>query len=82
VKRKLNADHIGIAMPVNMDPAKKRKRQPPLETTSSPPENKAPVLIHVAQFGEETEEDRVKTLADAEQKNLWEATEVIDMDKF
>jgi hypothetical protein len=24
----------------------------------------------------------VKTLADAEQKNLWEATEVIDMDKF
>ena len=40
------------------------------------------MLIHVAQFGEETEEDRVKTLADAEQKNLWEATEVIDMDKF
>ena len=27
------------------------------------------------------EEDRVKALADAEQKNLWEATEVIDMDK-
>ena len=69
-------------MPVNMDPAKKRKRQTPLETTSSPPENEAPVPTHVAQFGEETEEDRVKTLADAEQKNLWEATEVIDMDKF
>ena len=33
------------------------------------------------QFGEETEEDRVKALADAELKNLWEATEVIDMDK-
>jgi hypothetical protein len=40
-----------------------------------------PVPTHTAQFGEETEEDRVKELADAEQKNLWEATEVIDMDK-
>ena len=68
-------------MPVNMDPAKKRKRQPPLETHSSPPEKESPVPTHVAQFGEETEEDRVKELADAEQKNLWEATEVIDMDK-
>jgi hypothetical protein len=68
-------------MPVNMDPAKKRRRQPPLEITLSPPEKETPVLTHVAQFGEETEEDRVKELADAEQKNLWEATEVIDMDK-
>jgi hypothetical protein len=34
------------------------------------------------QFGKETEDDRVKDLADAEIKNLWEATEVIDMDKF
>ncbi len=32
-------------------------------------------------FGEETQEDREKDLADAEQKNLWDATEVIDMDK-
>ncbi len=69
-------------MPVNMDPAKKRKRQPPLDTHSSPPEKEAPALPHLAQFGKETEEDRVKELADAEQKNLWEATEVIDMDKF
>ena len=69
-------------MPVNMNPAKKRKRTPPsLETNSPPPEKEAPVPTHVAQFGEETEEDRVKALADAEQKNLWEATEVIDMDK-
>ena len=69
-------------MPVNMDPAKKRKRQPPsVETTPSPPEKEASVPARVAQFGEETEEDRVKELADAEQKNLWEATEVIDMDK-
>jgi len=66
-----------------MDPDKKRKRQPsPLETTSSLSEKETTVPTQAAQFGEETEEDRVKTLADAEQKNLWDATEVIDMDKF
>ena len=69
-------------MPVNMDPAKKRKRQQsPEETDSSPSEKKPTVPAQAAQFGEDTEEDRVKALADAEQKNLWEATEVIDMDK-
>ena len=69
-------------MPVNMDPAKKRRRQPsPPEADSPPPVKKTTVPTSAAQFGEETEEDRVKALADAEQKNLWEATEVIDMDK-
>jgi hypothetical protein len=66
-----------------MDPAKKRRRQSsPQETDSSPSEKKSDGPTQTAQFGEETEEDRVKILADAEQKNLWEATEVIDMDKF
>jgi hypothetical protein len=70
-------------MPVNMDPAKKRRKQsPPPEADSSPPEKTTIVPIQTAQFGEETEEDQVKELADAELKNLWEATEVIDMDKF
>jgi len=69
-------------MPVNMDPAKKQRRQPlPPEADSSPSEKEKTVPTQAAQFGEETEEDRVKALADAEQKNLWEATEVIDMDK-
>ncbi|HEV8327246.1 MAG TPA: hypothetical protein VGQ08_07155 [Nitrospiraceae bacterium] len=69
-------------MPVNMDPAKKRKRQPsPPEAELSSSEKETTVPTQAAQFGEETEEDRVKALADAEQKNLWEATEVIDMDK-
>jgi hypothetical protein len=69
-------------MPVNMDPAKKRKRQPAQpEIDSAPPEQNTTVPVQTVQFGEETEEDRVKELADAEQKNLWEATEVIDMDK-
>ena len=68
-------------MPVNMDPAKKRKRQPsPPKADSSLSKKKMTVPTQAAQFGEETEEDRVKALADAEQKNLWEATEVIDMD--
>jgi len=70
-------------MPVNMDPAKKRTKQPfPSQPDSSPPETEQTVPVRSVQFGEETEEDRVKELADAESKNLWEATEVIDMDNF
>jgi hypothetical protein len=71
-----------MAMPVNMDPSKKRRRihpdaasasaQPPPIHASSSPERT---------FGEETDEDLEKDLADAESKNLWDATEVIDMDK-
>ena len=70
-------------MPVNMDPAKKRRKQPsPSEPDSSPSEKMKTMPTQPAQFGEETEEDRLKAQADAESKNLWEATEVIDMDKF
>ena len=70
-------------MPVNMDPAKKRRKQPATSEADSSPSEKAQVLpAQAVRFGEETEEDRVKALADAESKNLWEATEVIDMDKF
>jgi len=69
-------------MPVNMDPAKKRRRQhAPREAASPSSETDKPVPTQAVEFGEETEEDRVKDLADAEQKNLWDATEVIDMDK-
>jgi hypothetical protein len=71
-----------MVMPVNMDPSKKRRR------TSSSPEP-ASDSAHVSRgstplpqgFGEETETDREKDLAEAESKNLWDATEVIDMDK-
>lgn len=69
-------------MPVNMDPAKKWKRPPsPPEAGSSSSKKESTESAQQPQFGDETEEDRVKALADAEQKNLWEATEVIDMDK-
>lgn len=68
-----------MTMPVNMDPAKKRRRSQQTEAGRSlypcgQPQPKP--------FGEETEEDKVKELADAEKKNLWDATEVIDMDTF
>jgi hypothetical protein len=65
-------------MPVNMDPAKKHRRRPANVVQSDA--SQAPSARK--QFGEDTEEDRLKALADAEKKNLWDATEVIDMDTF
>ena len=69
-------------MPVNMDPSKKRRRAQP---ESAPAPEQARITSASASprqtFGEETEVDREKDLADAELKNLWDATEVIDMDK-
>jgi hypothetical protein len=61
-----------------MDPSKKRRSQRPQDGTApqtDPGQAQSPV------FGEETAADREKDLADAEWKNLWDATEVIDMDK-
>ena len=68
-------------MPVNMDPAKKRRR--PQTTNASAAEDNTETISTAPRrtFGEETEADREKDLADAELKNLWDATEVIDMDK-
>ena len=70
-------------MPVNMDPKKRRPRAEPQEvpTKSSPQTQDAP-KPKPKQFAEETQEDCEKALADAEWKNLWDATEVIDMDKW
>ncbi len=69
-------------MPVNMDPKKKLKKpsegQPTTsDATASNQADQAPKEI-----GEETPLDKEKALADAEWKNLWDATEVIDMDKW
>ncbi|WP_053379904.1 hypothetical protein [Nitrospira moscoviensis] len=65
-------------MPVNMDPSKKRRKHqaPPLASPSEEPSRQS------HEFGEETAADREKDMADAEWKNLWDATEVIDMDKI
>ncbi len=69
-------------MPVNMDPAKKR-RHTKRTTEPTPQESHTDSASSPAgtTFGTETDEDREKELADAELKNLWDATEVIDMDK-
>lgn len=69
-------------MPVNMDPSKKRRRSKiPGAPASTPMINGTVSSQPLQTFGSETEEDREKELADAELRNLWEATEVIDMDK-
>lgn len=66
-------------MPVNMDPSKRRRRR------SSEPSEGAEAQQGTGEtkkFGEDTEADREKAIADAELKNLWDATEVIDMDTW
>jgi len=69
-------------MPVNMDPAKKRRRsKQTTEPTSQEGHTDRTSSLAGTTFGTETDEDREKELADAELKNLWDATEVIDMDK-
>lgn len=63
-------------MPVNMTPNKKR---PNPAAAQVPP---TPSATEAQDPTQETKEDREKALADAESKNLWDATEVIDMDKW
>ena len=68
-------------MPVNMDPKKKKgqpEAAPPAEAQGTPP----PAADQPKKFGDTTDRDKELALADAEWKNLWEATEVIDMDKW
>jgi len=77
-------------MPVNMDPSKKRlKKAEPQEAPTAPAErspaaSEAPGQPRKTSENLDTVTDRDKelALADAEWKNLWDATEVIDMDKW
>jgi hypothetical protein len=68
-------------MPVNMDPKKRLKKPAAGQPNPSPGASRQTDAVP-KDPGEETQEDREKALADAEWKNLWDATEVIDMDKF
>ena len=69
-------------MPVNMDPAKKRRSdQTKLEQPGKQAAAESSPAVESRKFGEDTITDKEKDLADAEWKNLWDATEVIDMDK-
>lgn len=65
-------------MPVNMDPSKRRRRQPVEPVAAATDQD----TVNVKRFGEDTEADREKAIAEAELKNLWDATEVIDMDSW
>ncbi len=70
-------------MPVNMDPKNRRRRGRQAGEQADPESgstNADPIATNT--FGQETEEDREKDVADAEWTNLWDATEVIDMDKW
>lgn len=69
-------------MPVNMDPSKKRRKgQSAAEAPAEQQQSAGAQAAQAPAFGEETATDREKDMADAEWKNLWDATEVIDMDK-
>ncbi len=65
-------------MPVNMDPSRRRRRQPAEQSNASETQQDG----QAKKFGEDTDADREKAIADAELKNLWDATEVIDMDNW
>ncbi len=65
-------------MPVNMDPTKRRRRQSVEQVAAAADQD----TNQTTRFGEDTEADREKARAEAELKNLWDATEVIDMDTW
>jgi hypothetical protein len=68
-------------MPVNMDPSKRRRKPQTAPEAAVDPADSSKGS-EPKEFGDETEADRLKALAEAESKNLWDATEVIDMDKW
>lgn len=67
-------------MPVNMNPSNRRR----FDTAEKPSQASTDDenLTRSKNFGVETEADREKDLADAENQNLWDGTEVIDMDQI
>ena len=69
-------------MPVNMDPNKRKRKQATPEEEAGEQHAQDSKEPDKAKFGEETEQDREKAIAEAEWKNLWDATEVIDMDTW
>ena len=60
-----------------MDPTKRRRHQSVEQAAAADQDSS-----QIKRFGEDTEADREKAIAEAELKNLWDATEVIDMDTW
>jgi hypothetical protein len=69
-------------MPVNMDPSKKRRKTAATQKTDEQTAKSSQPPKAGGLPDEPTDRDREHALADAEWKNLWDATEVIDMDKW
>jgi hypothetical protein len=69
-------------MPVNMDPSKKRVRPPSPEAEPAPPAAAPPSEAQAKPRPKNPDEPDEVDLAEKEWKHLWEATEVIDMDKW
>jgi hypothetical protein len=73
-------------MPVNRNPKNRRTAQPPAAKPETPPQPdlaaQDPRPQPTENLDKETERDREIALAEAEWQNLWDATEVIDMDKW
>jgi hypothetical protein len=70
-------------MPVNMDPKKRTKKGTAADT--QPAQDQAQPAKAKGKKGsmdEVTERDKELAAADAEWKNLWDETEVIDMDRW
>ncbi|WP_447973146.1 hypothetical protein [Nitrospira sp. Kam-Ns4a] len=66
-------------MPVNMDPSKKRLRKSEPEPVEARP---APDPEAAKPKPKNPDEPDERDLAEKEWKHLWDATEVIDMDKW
>lgn len=70
-------------MPVNMDPKKRPKKGIPAGAAQAEEDKTASgAKSKKSNMEEVTERDRELAAADAEWKNLWDETEVIDMDRW
>lgn len=69
-------------MPVNKLSKEKPKSAPIPPQASAGEQEPSVAPSSFPALEQETERDRELALTDAEWKNLWDATEVIDMDRF
>lgn len=69
-------------MPVNMDPKKRSRKTEPQEPAANPDSKTGETGQVCKKPDEEAERDREMELAEKEWKHLWDATEVIDMDRW
>lgn len=69
-------------MPVNMDPKKRPKKGAAEGSAQAPDKGQSDAKGKGGNLDEVTERDRELAAADAEWKNLWDETEVIDMDRW